>query len=72
MINPDQLVGLQFVRKDAGSNIDQCPAIHRATVGGRPGYVIQGEPLGPEALAELEHLGVEERAVWVPANVIEG
>lgn len=72
MITPDQLVDLQFVRKDAGSNIDQCPAMHRATVGGQPGYVIQGEPLSAEARATLEHLGVDEHAVWVPANVIEG
>lgn len=72
MIDASQLEGLEFDMKTGGSNIDQCPGRHHVTVGGVRGYVVQGEPLSPDARAKLQHLGVTEQAVFVPADVIEG
>jgi hypothetical protein len=57
---------IQFMWKDAGSNVSGCPAMYKAP----GGYVIQGKLLDPETRAQLRQLAADEGAVWVPANVI--
>lgn len=58
---------IEFMWKDAGSNVGNCPAIYKAP----DGYVIQGKFIDDETRAQLRDLGGDETAVFVPANVID-
>lgn len=53
--------------KDSGSNVGNCPALYEAP----GGYVVQGKVLDAETRAQLQDLGNDEAAVYVPANVID-
>jgi hypothetical protein len=65
--------------KDNGSNVNGCPAVYTTDqapdtyVGtdDRPGFVIQGIALDPEAAGQLEDLADTESGVWVPRNLAE-
>jgi hypothetical protein len=58
---------IEFMWKDAQSNVGGCPALYKAP----GGYVVQGKALDAETRAQLRQLSGDEDAVWVPANVIE-
>ena len=58
---------LEFMWKDSGSNVGNCPAMYRTD----RGYVIQGKLLDAETRAQLRDLSGDEDAVFVPANVID-
>jgi hypothetical protein len=58
---------IEFMWKDAQSNVGGCPALYKAP----GGYVVQGKALDEQTRAQLRQLGGDEDAVWVPANVIE-
>jgi len=65
---------IEFMWKDAGSNVGNCPAQYRVNGimdGHSGGYIIQGKRLGNAARARLRDLGEDEEAVWVPDNVID-
>ena len=53
--------------KDGNSKSGQCPALYEA----EGGYVVQGKILAPSDAAQLEQVGSDELAVWVPANVLD-
>ena len=62
----------EFLWKDEGSNVGNCPSISRAANDGQPGYAINGIPLDEVVRMTIPHAAeAGERAVWVPANVIE-
>jgi hypothetical protein len=58
---------IEFMWKDAHSNVGGCPALYKAP----GGYVVQGVVLDEQTRAQLRQLAAGEDAVWVPANVIE-
>ena len=63
---------IQFLWKDEGSNVGNCPSLSKASQHGRAGYVINGEPLDEATRRTIPHAAeVGEGAVWVPANVID-
>lgn len=58
---------LDFMWKDAGSNVQGCPALYRTS----GGYVVQGIKLTDEERAQLRQLADDEDGVFVPANVLD-
>jgi hypothetical protein len=61
---------IQFLCKDAGSNIGNCPSISRV-VEGPAGYVVVGKNIDPATRAQIPEIADDETAVFVPANVID-
>jgi hypothetical protein len=59
---------ITFMWKTGTSNTGNCPARYEAP----GGYVIQGKRLDAETRAQLRDLGIDEDAVFVPADVIDG
>jgi hypothetical protein len=51
--------------------VENCPALYRV-VGGPGGYVVQGRQVPTAVLAKLRQLGIDENAVWVQDDVIDG
>ena len=58
---------LEFLWKDSGSDVGDCPALYRTD----GGYVVQGVRLDPQTRAQLRDLADDEDAVFVPANVLD-
>lgn len=59
---------ITFMYKTGDSNTGNCPARYAAP----GGYVIQGKKLDDETRAQLRDLGLDEDAVFVPSDVIDG
>ena len=53
--------------KDSGSNVGNCPALYQT----EGGYIVQGKVLDAVTLFQVQDLGDDEMAVFVPANVID-
>ena len=53
--------------KDSGSNVGNCPALYQT----EGGYIVQGKVLDGVTLMQVQDLGDDEMAVFVPANVID-
>ena len=53
--------------KDSGSNVGNCPALYET----EGGYIVQGKVLDAVTLLQVQDLGGDEMAVFVPANVID-
>ena len=53
--------------KDSGSNVGNCPALYET----EGGYIVQGKVLDAATLFQVQDLGGDEMAVFVPANVID-
>jgi hypothetical protein len=64
-------VKINFMWKDSGSGGGGCPSLSEAAMGGRDGYVVNGVPLDEATRGQIPHLGADEAAVWVPANVLD-
>lgn len=62
---------ITFLWKDTGSGGGGCPSLSEAEMGGRAGYVVNGALLDEATRAQIPHLGTDEAAVWVPANVLD-
>jgi hypothetical protein len=62
---------IRFMWKDEGSGGGGCPSLSEAAMDGRAGYVVNGVLLDEAARAQIPHLGADEAAVWVPANVLD-
>jgi hypothetical protein len=62
---------IEFLWKDEGSNVVNCPSLSRAARDGRDGYVVNGIPLDEATRGQIPHIGGGEAAVWVPANVLD-
>lgn len=60
-------MNIEFMWKDEGSNVGNCPALY----GAPGGYVVQGKQLDAATRAQLRDLGGDEDAIFVPANVID-
>ncbi|GAA4695374.1 hypothetical protein APR04_002543 [Promicromonospora umidemergens] len=58
---------LEFMWKDANSNVTECPALYKA----EGGYVVQGVKLDDATRAQLRQLGDGEDGIFVPTNVLE-
>lgn len=58
---------IEFLWKDVSSVTGDCPAIYDAP----GGYVVQGVRLDDETRAQLQDLGADEDAIFVPANVLD-
>jgi hypothetical protein len=61
------IVRIRKLWKDSGSGVTNCPALYEAD----GGYVVQGLVLDDETRDQLDQLGSNEAAVWVPANVLD-
>lgn len=60
---------LTFIGKDAGSQVDDCPALYRTD---RGTWVVQGwNVTDPDAIADLRQLAPNETVVEVPESVLE-
>jgi hypothetical protein len=59
----------EFLFKDPGSNVGDCPAFYRTTVAG--GYIVQGKALDDGTRALLRNLAHDEDAVFVPAALVD-
>lgn len=53
--------------KDSGSGFTNCPTLYETD----GGYVVQGAMLDAETASQLDQVGENETAVWVPANVLD-
>jgi hypothetical protein len=62
---------IEFLWKDEGSQVTNCPSLSKAARDGRDGYVVNGIPVSDGTYAKIPQTGDGERGVWVPANVIE-
>ncbi len=62
---------VDFMWKDANSNVTNCPAMYRTELDGEAGYVLQGKKVSDATRAKLRQLGADEDAVFVPANVVD-
>jgi hypothetical protein len=61
----------EFLWKDEGSNVTNCPSLSRAQRNGQEGYVVNGAVLDAAMQSQIPHAGNGEVAVFVPANVID-
>jgi hypothetical protein len=61
-------VKIVFQWKTGDSAGGNCPARYKAP----GGYVIQGRKIDAETREQLRDLGIDEDAVFVPADVIDG
>ncbi len=61
---------IEFLWKDSGSNVGDCPSLSRVTEG-PAGYIVVGKKTAPEVRAQIPEVGPDEVAVYVPANVID-
>ena len=62
-----EIGSLRFLWKTSTSGGGNCPALYKAD----GGYVVQGRRLDPATRARLRDLGVDEDAIFVPADVID-
>ena len=53
--------------KDSGSNVGNCPALYET----EGGYIVQGKVLDAVTLFQVQDLGDDEMAIFVPANVLD-
>lgn len=60
----------EFLHKDEGSNVANCPSISRVTEP-EQGYIVNGIPVDADTAARIPHTSPGEVAVFVPANVID-
>lgn len=58
---------IEFLWKDADSNVGNCPSLSKARDGGRDGYIV----VGKQADMQIPAMSEDEIAVFVPANVID-
>lgn len=61
---------IEFMWKDQGSNVGNCPSLSRV-IEGAAGYVVVGQAVDAATRAQIPDLGAGEVAVFVPANVID-
>ena len=58
---------ITFMWKWNGSGVNNCPALYETD----GGYVVQGIVLSEADRAQLHHVGADETAVFVPADVLD-